>query len=153
MARDPSLLTDEQWELIEPLYAYAHRIGVRFVHHAFITRLLCSGNRVCAATGIYSNGCFVVFKTRAIVLATGGYARIYLHSNNATGITGDGLALAYDLGLELKDLEFVQFYPTALGRHGGRLLLYEDFVMHAGAVLKNKRKEDIPLLIGHLQLL
>ncbi len=48
------------------------------------------------------------------VLATGGYARLYLHNNNAPGIQGDGQTIAFALGVPLKDMEFVQFYPTAV---------------------------------------
>jgi succinate dehydrogenase/fumarate reductase flavoprotein subunit len=77
------------------------------------------------------------------VLATGGYARIYLHNNNAPGIQGDGQVIAFELGVPLKDMEFVQFYPTALGNRGARLLLYEVLISQAGARLKNNAGEDV----------
>jgi succinate dehydrogenase/fumarate reductase flavoprotein subunit len=78
-----------------------------------------------------------------IVLATGGYAPIYLNTNNAPGITGDGQALAYEAGISLKDMEFVQFYPTARGRRGSRLLLYEKILAQKGVVIKTSGDEDI----------
>jgi succinate dehydrogenase/fumarate reductase flavoprotein subunit len=78
-----------------------------------------------------------------VILATGGYAQVYLNTDNASGITGDGLALAFDNGLLLKDIEFVQFYPTAVGRFGTRIILYEVFINYAGALLKNARGENI----------
>jgi fumarate reductase (CoM/CoB) subunit A len=77
------------------------------------------------------------------VLATGGYAQIYLHNNNAPGLTGDGHVLAFEAGLGLRDMEFVQFYPTALGKFGSRLLLYEGLVFQGGAILRNAQGEDI----------
>ncbi len=83
------------------------------------------------------------FRARSCVLATGGFAQIYLRTNNAAGTTGDGQALAYELGIPLKDMEFVQFYPTALGDLGRSMLLYENFLFQAGAVLKNSVGENI----------
>jgi len=77
------------------------------------------------------------------VLATGGFAQIYLHNNNAPGLTGDGHVLAFEAGVALRDMELVQFYPTALGKLGGRLLLYEGLVFQGGAILRNAHGEDI----------
>jgi succinate dehydrogenase/fumarate reductase flavoprotein subunit len=126
-----------------PLRAYAERIGVRFIDRVFITRLISSGGRIAAATGITQDGTFLTLAANCIVLATGGFARAYLHNNNAAGMTGDGHALAFGLGVPLKDMEFVQFYPTALGALGSRLLVYEAFIFQAGAVLRNALGDDI----------
>jgi succinate dehydrogenase/fumarate reductase flavoprotein subunit len=126
-----------------PLRAYAERIGVRFIDRVFITRLISSGERIAAATGITQDGTFLTLAANCIVLATGGFARAYLHNNNAAGMTGDGHALAFELGVPLKDMEFVQFYPTALGALGSRLFVYEAFIFQAGAVLRNALGDDI----------
>jgi len=96
-----------------------------------------------AATGISEDGLFYSIGCRSAVLATGGYARVYLHTNNAPGIQGDGQVMAFAMGVPLKDMEFVQFYPTALGKHGARILLYEVMIFEAGARLKNSAGEDI----------
>ncbi|MGD9077447.1 MAG: FAD-binding protein, partial [Desulfobacteraceae bacterium] len=130
-------------ELILPLKAYAKRIGVRFGDRVFVTKLLSSGDRIAGAFGVTENGVFQVFAAQCVILATGGFANVYLHTNNAPGITGDGQALAYELGLPIKDMEFVQFYPTATGKLGRSILLYEVFVLGAGAKLKNAKGEDI----------
>jgi fumarate reductase (CoM/CoB) subunit A len=130
-------------DFIIPLRAYAERIGVRFMDRAFITRLISSGGRIAGATGIARDGTFSTFSASSIVLSTGGFAGTYLHNNNAAGITGDGHALAFELGVPLKDMEFVQFYPTALGALGSRLFLYEAFIFQAGAVLRNALGDDI----------
>ena len=90
-----------------------------------------------------ADGRFRVYSAKCVILATGGYGQIYLNNNNAPGINGDGLVLAYELGLPLKDMEFVQFYPTALGSRRRRIVLYEDFVMVGGAVIRNAAGEDI----------
>jgi succinate dehydrogenase/fumarate reductase flavoprotein subunit len=136
----------ENWtgsDLIKPLRRRAEAAGVRFEEHVFVTRLLKSDGKISGATGVTSDGNFITIQAKAVVLATGGYAQIYLNTNNAAGITGDGLALAYDAGVALKDMEFVQFYPTAMGKRGSRLLLYEKMLVQKGVVLKNSDGEDI----------
>jgi fumarate reductase (CoM/CoB) subunit A len=130
-------------DLMLPIKEYAKRNGVRFLDRVFITALFPPGGRVAAAAGISEDGAFYSIGCRSAILATGGYARIYLHTNNAPGIQGDGQVIAFELGVPLKDMEFVQFYPTALGNKGARLLLYEVLIFRAGARLKNAAGEDI----------
>jgi len=126
-----------------PLREYANRIGIRFAERVFITKVFTSRDRIAAATGITQDGRFLTFAATCIILATGGFAQVYLHNNNAAGMTGDGHALAFELGIPLKDMEFIQFYPTALGPLGRRLFLYEAFVFQAGAVMRNAQGDDI----------
>jgi fumarate reductase (CoM/CoB) subunit A len=130
-------------DFIIPLRAYAKRIGVRFMDRVFITRLITSGGKIAGAIGIAPDGSFLSFSASSMVLATGGFAQAYLHNNNAAGMTGDGHVLAFEIGVPLKDMEFIQFYPTALGALGSRLLLYEAFIFQAGAVLRNALGDDI----------
>jgi succinate dehydrogenase/fumarate reductase flavoprotein subunit len=125
-----------------PLITYAKNAGVDFVDRVFITRLIASNNRIAAVTGISEDGSFVTFTVKCVILATGGYSQIYYNSSNTPGINGDGLALAYELGVPLKDMEFVQYYPTASGKRGNNLVLYEGFLFN-GAVLKNSDNENI----------
>jgi len=129
-----------------PLITYAKNAGVEFVDKVFITKLIASENRIAAVTGISEDGDFVTFKVKCVILATGGYSQIYYNSSNTPGINGDGLALAYELGVPLKDMEFVQYYPTASGKRGNNLVLYEGFLFN-GAVLKNADNENI--LVKH----
>jgi succinate dehydrogenase/fumarate reductase flavoprotein subunit len=133
-------------DYILPLISYAKKTGVEFVDKVFITRLFASNNRIAAVTGISEDGDFIIFEVKCVILATGGYSQIYYNSSNTPGINGDGLALAYELGVPLKDMEFVQYYPTASGKRGNNLLLYEGFLFN-GAVLKNADNENI--LIKH----
>ena len=135
-------------DLVLPLKQHAEKIGVRFVDRVFITRLFSSDDGISGASGISHDGRFLVFTAGSVILTTGGYGQAYLHTNNAAGITGDGQALAFQLGLPLKDMEFVQFYPTATGRFGNRLILSEILVMVEGARLLNNLGEDIVLKRG-----
>ena len=65
-----------------------------------------------------------------------------MRSNNAIGLTGDGYALAYEAGAVLRDMEFVQFYPTASGKQGEKICMYEGFLPE-GAIIRNSLGEDI----------
>ena len=135
-------------DLILPLRAHASKAGVRFGERVFVSKLLTVDHNLRGACGFDEAGDFRVYETGCVVLATGGFAQIYLHNNNAPGLTGDGHVLALEAGVELRDMELVQFYPTALGKLGGRLLLYEGLVFQGGAILRNAQGEDILLKYG-----
>ena len=68
-------------------------------------------------------GRIIPIQARAIVLATGGYGRVYLRSTNAVINTGSGAHLAFQVGVSLEDMEFVQFHPTSL--YGTNILITE----------------------------
>jgi len=129
--------------LILPLKEYAEKTGIKLYDQIFITRLFTADNRILGATGFSNDGKFMAFFAKTVILATGGYAHVYQKTNNAVGITGDGHVLARDLGVSLKDMEFVQFYPTSLGKTGGRMVLYEAVVANLGAKIKNSGGENV----------
>lgn len=130
-------------DLVLPLKQKAMESNVRFLEHLFVSALMVSGSRICGVTGIMENGTFVAVEAKAIVIATGGFGQVFLNTNNAPGTTGDGHALAYNAGLSLQDMEFVQFYPTARGNRGSRILLYEKLLGQTGVTLKNSKGRDI----------
>jgi len=130
-------------DLVLPLVERAKQAGVRFEDHLFVTRLLESDGAIAGAAGLAPDGTLVPIRAKAVVLATGGYSQVFLNTNNAPGITGDGLCLAYELGAALQDMELVQFYPTATGRRGSVLLLYEKLLAREESVLRNERGEDV----------
>ena len=129
-----------------PMKEYASRIGVNFMERVFISRLLTKNGEPTGTVGIDREGRLLVFLARAVVLATGGLGQLYLYTNNAVGMTADGHALAFHAGAPLRDMEFVQFYPTTIG--GTRILLYEAFVFNAGAIIRNSQGEDVLLKHG-----
>lgn len=78
------------------------------------------------------------FLARAVLLATGGFGRIYARSTNALINTGEGVSLALEVGAQLKDMEFVQFHPTTL--YGTNILITEG-ARGEGGILLNKDGE------------
>lgn len=89
----------------------------------------------------FISGKNVIFKTRAVIIATGGLSRVFLRSTNPYTATGDGIAMAYEAGAEIADLEFIQFHPTALFVPGKEAYLISEAVRGEGAWLLNEKGE------------
>ncbi|MBK6283096.1 MAG: FAD-dependent oxidoreductase [Draconibacterium sp.] len=83
----------------------------------------------------------IIFKTKAVIIATGGLSRIFLRSTNPYTATGDGIAMAYEAGAKIADLEFIQFHPTALFAPGKEAYLISEAVRGEGAWLLNEKGE------------
>ncbi len=130
-----------------PMRQHAARVGVKFIEGILVTRLLRTGHGVVGVLGLDNKGQVVIISARATILAAGGAGQLYLKTSNALGMTGDGYALAYEAGATLRDMEFVQFYPTTWGRHVRRLCSYEKYIP-VGATLKNSLGEDILEVYG-----
>src|SRR5207237_10705323 len=85
-----------------------------------VTRLLREGERVVGAVGYNRiDGRFVAFRSKAVILATGGWGRIFKVTSNSWEGTGDGVAMGFDAGAEVLDPEMVQFHPTGMVCHPG----------------------------------
>ncbi len=88
------------------------------------------------------SGRFIHFKAKAVVMATGGWGRIYKVTSNSWEGTGDGVILAYNAGAELIDMEMVQFHPTGMvWPPGVRGLLVTEGVRGEGGLLRNSEGE------------
>ena len=83
----------------------------------------------------------IIFKTKAVIIATGGLSRVFLRSTNPYTATGDGIAMAFEAGAKIADLEFIQFHPTALSVPGKEAYLISEAVRGEGAWLINEKGE------------
>src|SRR6266508_1740114 len=102
-------------EMIRTLQDHGIHQGIDVYMEVCIIALLKDGERVVGAFGYdRERGRFTIFKAKAVVLATGGIGKAYKITSNSWDCTGDGHALAYHAGADLKDMEFVQFHPTGM---------------------------------------
>jgi succinate dehydrogenase / fumarate reductase flavoprotein subunit len=130
-------------EMIRVLQDKAVHSGVDVHMECTIVRLFVVGGRIAGALGYFrETGRFVLFKSSAIVLATGGIGKAWQITSNSWEYTGDGHALAYEAGAELIDMEFVQFHPTGMvWPPSVRGILVTEGVRGEGGVLKNNKGE------------
>src|SRR5213596_1665353 len=117
--------------------------GVDVYMECTVARLLKDGERISGALAYRrDSGRFIVFRTKAVVLATGGIGRAYKVNSNSWEYTGDGQALAYEAGADLMGMELVQFHPTGMvWPLSVRGILITEGVRGEGGVLKNSRGE------------
>ena len=91
------------------------------------------------------SGSLEKFGCRFVILATGGVGRLFKITTNPDVATGDGIALAYEAGAEITDMEFFQFHPTALRLPGVPLFLISEAVRGEGGILRNADGEQFML--------
>ena len=115
------------------------------------TRLLTRGGSICGVAGLdMRSGSPVVYRSPAIILATGGYAELWRWTDTEPGLTGEGVHLAFETGADLIDLEMMLFYPTGLcypSEVEGTLVQYEGLLTDkycAGVMLNGKQEEFLP---------
>ncbi|MGH9653813.1 MAG: fumarate reductase/succinate dehydrogenase flavoprotein subunit, partial [Bryobacteraceae bacterium] len=127
-------------EMIRTLQDHGIHMGMEVHMETTVLKLLIADGRIAGAFGYErERGRFLLFRAKAIVLATGGIGRAYKITSNSWEYTGDGQSLAYHAGASLKDMEFVQFHPTGMvWPPSVRGILVTEGVRGEGGVLKNK---------------
>ncbi|MCJ7526278.1 MAG: succinate dehydrogenase flavoprotein subunit [Candidatus Aminicenantes bacterium] len=125
--------------LLHTLYEQCLQHNVLFFNEFQVLSLLVSDD---VSRGLVAwdirNGGLHIFHARAVLLATGGYGRAWKVTSNAHANTGDGVALVLEAGLPLEDMEFVQFHPTGLYKHG---ILLSEAARGEGAYILNDKGE------------
>jgi succinate dehydrogenase / fumarate reductase flavoprotein subunit len=130
-------------EMIRTLQDRGVQQGFDVFMECTIIRLLTSDGRISGAFGYWrEQGRFVLFRAKSIVIATGGIGKAYRVTSNSWEYTGDGMALAYEAGADLQDMEFVQFHPTGMvWPPGVQGILVTEAVRGEGGILRNKNGE------------
>jgi succinate dehydrogenase / fumarate reductase flavoprotein subunit len=130
-------------EMIRTLQDRGVHLGIDVYMECTITRLLKDGDRIAGAFGYWrEQGRFVVFRAKSVIICTGGIGKAWKITSNSWEYTGDGMALAYEAGADLMDMEFVQFHPTGMvWPPGVQGILVTEAVRGEGGVLRNKNGE------------
>ena len=125
--------------ILDTLWEKSLQRGITFFDEFQVLSLL-EADGQCGGVAAYeiATGEIHIFRSNAVLLATGGAGKIYKTTSNAMASTGDGMALAYYAGAPLEDMEFVQFHPTGIYRLG---ILISEAARGEGGILRNHEGE------------
>jgi succinate dehydrogenase / fumarate reductase, flavoprotein subunit len=125
--------------ILQTLYQQCIKHGVEFFDEYHVVDLLIEDGLTRGVVGYrIADGELHFFRSPAVLLATGGFGRMYKITSNAHALTGDGPALAYRRGVPLEDMEFYQFHPTGIVGIG---ILLSEAARGEGGVLRNDAGE------------
>ncbi|HYJ75718.1 MAG TPA: succinate dehydrogenase flavoprotein subunit [Kineosporiaceae bacterium] len=129
--------------ILQTLYQQCVKHEVEFYNEFYVLDLLLNdvdGDRRAAGVVAYelATGEIHVFQARSVVLATGGFGKVFKTTSNAHTLTGDGMGIVWRRGLPLEDMEFFQFHPTGLAGLG---ILLSEAARGEGAILRNSEGE------------
>ncbi|MDQ1744879.1 MAG: succinate dehydrogenase / fumarate reductase, flavoprotein subunit [Pseudonocardiales bacterium] len=130
--------------ILQTLYQNCVKQGVEFYNEFYVLDLLLSrrADGVEVASGVVAyelaTGEIHVFNAKSVVLATGGFGKVFKTTSNAHTLTGDGMGVIWRKGLPLEDMEFFQFHPTGLAGLG---ILLSEAARGEGAILRNSEGE------------
>ena len=122
--------------MLHVMFEQLIKSGVRSYEEWFVTGLIQEDGQVCGVTALeIRSGQIYAIRAKTIILCTGGLGRLFEPSTNALIVTGDGMALAYNAGARLMDMEMVQYHPTTLSGSG---VLISEAARGEGAYLLDK---------------
>ncbi len=131
---------DATGEYIEVTLSEQVRMSpIKVLEYCLATEILLDNGRVCGIKTIdFRSGIIEEYGCKFVILATGGAGRLFKFTTNGDTATGDGIALAYNSGAEIVDMEFFQFHPTALRLPGVSPFLISEAVRGEGGILRNE---------------
>ena len=122
--------------MLHVMFEQLIKSGVRSYEEWFVTGLVHEDGQVCGVTALeIRTGQVYAIRAKTIIFCTGGLGRVFEPSTNALIVTGDGIALAYNAGARLMDMEMVQYHPTTLAASG---VLISEAARGEGAYLLDK---------------
>src|SRR6201996_5345703 len=125
--------------ILQTLFQNCVKQGVEFYNEFYVLDLLMSDGRTSGVVAYeLATGEIHVFNATAVVLATGGFGKVFKTTSNAHTLTGDGMGIVWRRGLPLEDMEFYQFHPTGLAGLG---ILLSEAARGEGAILRNAQGE------------
>ena len=125
--------------ILQTLYQQNVKAGTTFFNEFHVLDLIIEDGRCAGVIAYeYSTGTIHTFHAKAVILAAGGYGRIFKITSNALTLSGDLMSIYYRRGLPLEDMEFYQFHPTGLTKLG---ILITEGVRGEGGILRNKDGE------------
>ncbi len=125
--------------IVEKLAEQVRRhTNITYLENTFFLDFLVENNCCYGAQFLQENHVINCY-SRATILASGGLGQIYQLTTNPLSATGDGIAAAFRAGAKIKDLEFIQFHPTALEYNSPVLFLLSEAIRGEGAYLVNER--------------
>ncbi len=130
--------------ILQTLYQNCIKNNVEFYNEFYVLDLLLNkdadGNPITSGVVAYelATGEIHLFQAKSVVLATGGFGKVFKTTSNAHTLTGDGMGIVYRKGLPLEDMEFYQFHPTGLAGLG---VLLTEGARGEGGILRNASGE------------
>ncbi len=134
-------------EIIRTLEEQALHRDIRIMDEVFITTLIVEDKEVLGAVGFkLRTGEIVAFQAKTVIIAAGGCGRLYKVTSNSWETTGDGIALAFQAGAVMQDMEMIQFHPTGMvWPPGVKGLLVTEGVRGEGGILLNAKGDRFML--------
>ncbi len=125
--------------LLHVMFEQLIKSGVQRYEEWFVTSLIIEDGQVAGVTALeLRTGQLHAIRAKSVIFCTGGCGRLFEPSTNALIVTGDGMALAYNAGARLMDMEMVQYHPTTIAGNG---VLLSEAARGEGAYLRDKNGE------------